>query len=133
MTRALCILLVPFVFSSLAGCASQQPLLSRLDLMEKEIADLHLANRKINQRMDELQIQLSLIDKKLSRRGAQGRPKLKVVKLKPGKTTKKTKTQIKCPNRQGSMKEIDPRKVSERLPVDNRAARRTLWGLEPNQ
>jgi hypothetical protein len=136
MIRALCILLATCLLAPLTGCASDQHLHKRLGLMEDEIADLRQANRKINQRIDELQIQLSLINKKLADRPeprVEPGPALKVVKLRPRKTTKKAKTRIKFPDKRSGMKEIDPRKVSERLPIDTQAARRTLWGLDSKQ
>jgi peptidoglycan hydrolase CwlO-like protein len=119
-----------------AGCACKEHLQGRLSMLENEVADLHQANQKINRRIDDLQIQLSVINKKLSSRDrskTSEQPPLKVVKLHPLKTVKKKQLELKLSHKKGSMPEIDPRKVSERLPVDPKAARRSLWGVDANQ
>jgi tol-pal system protein YbgF len=121
-----------------AGCAPTGRLNARVDLMEKEVADLHQMNRRILKRFDEMQMQLSLFKKKLVRpaSGTQGVgprvPELKVVKLHPGnkgfwvdrprsKKVSVTSTSL-----------VDPKNVSEKLPVDLRAARRPILGLDPD-
>lgn len=115
------------------GCASTDRLIARVDVMEKEVADLHQANQRILKRLDEMQMQLSLFKKKFARPAAGTLvPELKVVKLHPGikdfkidrPRSKKVSATYTGP--------VDPKNVSERLPVDHEAARRSILGLDPD-
>jgi tol-pal system protein YbgF len=118
------------------GCASTDRLNTRVDLMEKEVADLHQANRRILRRLDEMQMQLSLLKKNLPRKSAGTKgvlpklPALRVVKLHPGKKDYKIDRprSKKVPTTFSGA--VDPKKVSERLAVDHAAARRPI--LEPD-
>ena len=116
-----------------AGCASTDRLNARINLMEKEVADLHQANRRLNNRLDEMQMQLSLIRKNLKQAsGTPQLPDLKVVKLHP----EKNKFKVDRPRRKKARVKmggpVDPDTVSERLPVDHDAAKRPLFGPEPD-
>jgi tol-pal system protein YbgF len=117
------------LFIAQAGCASTDRLNARIDLMEKEVADLHQANRRLDNRLDELQMQLSLLRKSLKQAaGTYQLPDLKVVKLHP----KKEKFKVDRPRRKKAPVKmggpVDPDSVSERLPVDHDAANRPLFG-----
>jgi tol-pal system protein YbgF len=132
MTKPL-IYISALLFIAQAGCASTDRLNARMDLMEKEVADLHQANRRLDNRLDELQMQLSLLRKNLKQaKGKYELPDLKVVKLHP----KKDKFKVDRPRRKKAPVKmggpVDPDSVSERLPVDHDAARRPLMGLDPD-
>lgn len=120
------------------GCASTDRLNARLDLMEKEVTDLHQMNRRLLKRLDELQMQLSLLKKKLLQPAAGSKsvlprlPALKVVKLHPdqnGMLVDRPRAK-QTPASQAAI--VDPEKVSERLAVDHAAARRPLLGIDPD-
>ena len=137
MTKPL-IYIVALTIIGQAGCASTERLNVRLDLMEKEVADLHQANRRLDNRLDEMQMQLSLLRKQLTRPAAGSNsvppqlPELRVVKLHPDKNGFKVDRprRKKAPVRMGGP--VDPDNVSERLPVDHDAARRSIMGLDPD-
>jgi len=115
------------------GCASTDRLNARINLLVKEVSDLHQANQRLNNRLDEMQMQLSLIRKGLKQSsGTPQIPDLKVVKLHPGKNKFKLDRprQKPAPVRMGGP--VDPDSVSERLPVDHDAARRPLMGPDPD-
>jgi hypothetical protein len=120
------------LFAAPVGCASGEHLAGRMSVLEQEISDLQQANRKIHQRIDELQIQLSVLTKKLSPRTTASDtdlPDLKVVKLKP--EPDEPRVSVKKKKRPSDkMIEFDPRSVTERLPVDPQAARLPLWEKE---
>ena len=132
MTKPL-IYISALLFIAQASCASTDRLNARMDLMEKEVADLHQANRRLDNRLDEMQMQLSLLRKNLKQaKGKHELPDLKVVKLHPGKNKFKVDRprRKKAPVKMGGP--VDPDSVSERLPVDHDAARRPLMGPDPD-
>lgn len=126
------IYLAAFLIIGQTGCASTDRLNARIDLMEKEVADLHQANQRLDNRLDEMQMQLSLIRKNLKQAsGLPQMPDLKVVKLHPEKNKFMVDRPIrKQPVRMGGP--VDPDSVSERLTVDHDAANRPLFGPDPD-
>ncbi len=126
------------VMSSGTGC-SMASLNARVDLLEKELNDQRSSNQYLEQRLDEVQIELVLIKKKLANPGAgsMGYPgrnssELGEVKLSSGK--KGPKYHINRPKRhkwklhQIKVKAVDPSTVTEQLTVDHDAANRPLGG-----
>jgi len=82
----LSVLLLP----CLAGCGENGRLIKRVDILEQDLSDLHQANRKIEKRLDDVQIQLKRITKKLlveKKRASQGKLKARVG-LSSGKAVK---------------------------------------------
>jgi tol-pal system protein YbgF len=130
-----------------AGCASTEHLTKRVSLLEKEVADLHRANRDMGKRLDEIQIQLSLLLKKIVvKADAQPKssmvrgpmPRLKVVKLRPDATGADNRHRVKSRSvaRGPRPVPVEPHEVTERLQVDTSAAKLPLMGgltVEPGQ
>jgi tol-pal system protein YbgF len=118
------------------GCASTDRLNARLDLMEKEVSDLHQMNRRLMRRLDEIQMQISLLKKKLPQPASGSEsplpqvPALKVVKLQPDRSGFKVDRPRRKPELSSIETPVDPRNVSERLIVDHEAARRPLMGSD---
>jgi tol-pal system protein YbgF len=123
-----------------SGCGSTERLTRKVSLLEDRVSDLQKSHRDINGRIDELQIQLSLLNRKLVPAKTGGglsveTPALKVVRLKPAKPSSKPATKKKGKESRplklsGPMDEVDPYLVDERLPVDHGAARRSLFQAE---
>ncbi|MBW1811181.1 MAG: tetratricopeptide repeat protein [Deltaproteobacteria bacterium] len=135
--------------ASFMACGSTAQVIKRIDMLEKEAADLHRANRKIDRRLDELQIQMSLLLKKVvlnsprtklegSLRKSPKIPNLKVVKLRPAESSPKL-LKIKKLSRlavQSVPVAVEPDEVTERLPVDPRLEKIPILGgliVEPEQ
>jgi tol-pal system protein YbgF len=120
-----------------AGCVSTDRINARLDLMEKEVADLNQMNRRLLKRLDEMQMQLSLMKKNLSRPATGKRgvlpelPYLKVVKLHPDRASYAVDRPRRKTAPSGPGGFVDPKNVSERLPVDLEAAGRPILGPGP--
>jgi tol-pal system protein YbgF len=110
----------------ITGCGATEQLVKKVDMLEEELSDLRDSQDRMNRRLDEMQIQLSILTKKQSSSFESKNikvPSLAVVKLKPG-SKKKKKAPSSKPIR---LKAVDPYKVKERLSVDYNAARRPLF------
>ncbi len=129
---------------SVCSCAGDR-LAARVDLLEKELSDQRIVGKRLDARLDELQIQVTLMARKLEGRGAFGPgskpakvPDLKVFKLSPplpmlkldesGPRTRNGPAPGTGVGR--ALKPVDPAEVTERLAVDRPAARRSLMELE---
>ncbi len=126
-----------------SGC-SMAPLKARVDIMENELKDQHTATQRLEQRLDDMQIQLALLKRKLAQGNTLGGTsdrisKLGVVKLQPAQESQKPPSyRISKPEKRRwklhqvkvkvDEKSIDPYSVTERLSVDHDAARRPLDG-----
>jgi tol-pal system protein YbgF len=136
MNKPIIIILALSVTGSF-GCASTDRLNARLDLIQKEVSDLHQKDQRLLKRLDEIQMQLSLLKRKVLKPSARTRgdlpevPALRVVRLhREGQGLKSDRPggseapdSIRTP--------VDPKNVSERLAVDPEAARRPLLGPDP--
>jgi tol-pal system protein YbgF len=135
---------------SFMACGSSARVTKRIDMLEKEVADLHRANRNIDKRLDELQIQMSLLLKRVVISSDKSKPEgtlykqpkmpnLKVVKLQPAKQSPKKpkiKKAKKLSNKPVVPVAVEPDEVTERLPVDSRLAKIPIMGglvVEPGQ
>ena len=106
----------------LAGCAANERVTRQVTLLEQKTEDLQRAQDRLNQRIDDLQIQMSLMSRKLSARApAETLPSLQVVKMRPaGRREQAPVLKTPWPALRGRpMPEIDPYQVDERLPVED--------------
>ncbi|NMB75201.1 MAG: tetratricopeptide repeat protein [Myxococcales bacterium] len=132
ISRTIAWLLVPL---GIPACAGNQELIRRVDVLEQNLSDLRRDQQRITQRLDELQIQLNVILKKLesarpssSAPPASG-PALEVVKLRPSEQTA-TRPPKELPLPRVLIPPVEPSEVEERLPVDREAARRPVLAKE---
>jgi tol-pal system protein YbgF len=137
----------------LTGCGENGLLVKRIDILEQDLNDLHQSNREIEKRLDEMQIRLQLITKRLSAdKGlssksvyeARGKTsEVKTVKLSSGKRGRlQAGRSFRAKGIRGSARKsrhrgtIEPGDISERLPVDKSSASMPLLGgisVEPGQ
>jgi tol-pal system protein YbgF len=121
--------------AALLCCGASERTVLRLDNMEKDVSDVRRAQHALSQRVDELQIQISILNRKLEgrpvstapkagERAAEAAPSLNVVRLHPPAPPPP-------PPSPRSLPAVDPDQVEERLPVDTAAARRPLLGPPP--
>jgi TolA-binding protein len=123
-----------------------------MDLLEQQLSDQRAMSKRTERRLDDLQIQVTLLARRLDGRRSSARPaavpeaadtpELKVVRLSPPALVlrqdgSQTGRQVKrrAPKRRKAWKltetkldEVDPAEVTERLPVDRAAAKRQLSG-----
>jgi hypothetical protein len=125
---------------TLAGCGSAERLSVKVDRMEKDLSDMRRVQSQMNQRMDELQIQLSLLQRRFAEKPASLNDvqteggNLKLVRLHPA--TKNGGERSPNKNESGSLSasprvvlpRVDPKAVQEHLAVDVEAAKRPLMG-----
>jgi len=122
----------PIIFLFIVvGCGSTERLAKRMSLFEKEIEDLQKMDQQLNQRLDELQIQISLLIKRISAKPNSSLSPHRLVKIHPKKNKKVVSFSSVNPRKNKSTtyrsaQDVDPKKVDERLPVDPEAARRPL-------
>lgn len=113
-----------------SACSPKQALLRKVDLLEKQVGDLHRSQGRMNGRIDELQIQLSLLAKKLAARpAAKSAPATHAPSAmrngtRPAPRPRLQETIVDSGVFRGRMREIDPHQVQERLPSRPRPARR---------
>jgi tol-pal system protein YbgF len=127
----------PLLLGLLAGCAGSR-LEARLELLEQGLADQRQVTKRLETRLDELQIQLRLLRRGRTRGAAGDQPRdLAVVKLRPEPEPPAQRQRgpeqaaAAEPERGWRLKrteleEIDPAEVTERLPVDRATADRAL-------
>lgn len=120
---------------AIPACAGNQELVRRVDVMEQNLSDLRRDQQRLAQRLDELQIQLNAILKKLesARPSASappaGGPALEIVKLRPvEKTAERPPKELPLPR--VLIPPVEPSEVEERLTVDREAARRPVLAKE---
>ncbi len=136
MNKPIIIILALLITGSF-GCASTDRLNARLDLIQKEVSDLHQKNQRLLKRIDEIQMQLSLLRRKFGKPSARTPgakpkiPELKVVRLHRESQGLKSDRPGSNPAPGGIDTPVNPKSVSERLAVDPEAARRPLLGPDP--
>ncbi len=120
---------------TIPACAGNQELVRRVDVLEQNLSDLRRDQQRITQRLDELQIQLNVILKKLesahpsASAAPPSGPTLEIVKLRPvEKTAERPAKELPLPR--VLIPPVEPSEVEERLPVDREAARRPVLAKE---
>lgn len=127
-----------------SSCGSTERFAQRFEQMENELGDMRRGQAQLSGRVDELQIQLSVLLRRLNEKaksasGAESQlpPDLKVVRVHPEPPAPGKVTNSGPPGGPSSKKPsaargarglhpVDPGQVRERLPVDHAAARRPL-------
>jgi tol-pal system protein YbgF len=116
---------------AVCACASTAETTRRLGALEQDLIDLRRDQRRMAQRIEELQIQLTVVQKKLEQptppqksSEASREPALQVVKLRPVEKSSSAKSDLPLPR--VLLPPVDPNEVEERLPVDRDAARRPV-------
>jgi len=104
------------------ACGSNQVLLRKVDLLEQQVGDLQKSQGRLSGRIDELQIQVSLLSKKLAARPAAGRAPVSPLPVaarsvaRPASHRRPQDSTAGSGAFRGPMREIDPHQVQERLP-----------------
>lgn len=127
----------PLLFGMLAGCAGSR-MEARLELLDQGLADQRQLTKRLEARLEELQIQLRLLRRGRAQGAAGDQPHdLAVVKLRPerepaarrqrepdapGAAERKRGWRLK----RTELEEIDPAEVTERLPADRATADQAL-------
>lgn len=134
----------PLLLGMLAGCAGSK-LESRLELLEQGLADQRQVTKRLDARIDELQIQLRLLRRGRPQGAASDQPEdLAVFKLEPkperaADRSRKPDPPAAAERKRGwrlkrtDLEEIDPAEVTERLPVDRGAGDRALVAEQERQ
>ena len=124
-----------------SGCAAVDRLTEKVGLLEKELSDLRRSQARVAKRVDDLQIQLSLLTRNPGAASTDPGalpPDMKVVKLAPDQKSKPIKShnkkgKNKLITNRGKMNPVDPYQVNEKLLVDHRAAQKSLFGKSKNK
>ena len=131
-----------------SGCANDK-LVIKMDLLEQQLSDQRSLSKRMERRLDDMQIQVTLLARKLDSRRTSAQPEagakaasapdLKVVRLSPpaidlrqdGSRPDRPEKRRPPVRRkawkltEAKLDDVDPAEVTERLPVDRAAAKRS--------
>ncbi|MBN2498805.1 MAG: tetratricopeptide repeat protein [Deltaproteobacteria bacterium] len=133
-----------FLVTALAACGARDQLVRQVGMLERDVADLHRSQRRLERQIEDVQIQLNLLRRERGDSPAASQPRGHVPKAVPmrgrepaarpdGRSEPLMLTNRDLDTGRGRpaadrLPDVDPDDVGERLAVDHAAARRGLMG-----